>query len=96
MVALASCAQPLEGRIATRLYEAGIPRRTSECVAKRWVERLSVFHLRKIQRLTEDLKAERGAGRLTVVGLVQRVDRMNDPETLKVVSASAAVCALKI
>jgi hypothetical protein len=94
-MALGACAQPFEGRVAKRLHEAGIPRAMSDCMAERWVDRLSVFQLRKIQALTDDLKRERGAGRLTVVRLIDRVGAMDDAEILEVVSTSAARCALK-
>ena len=95
LLAFAACAQPFEGRVANRLHEAGLSRPMSECMAKRWVDRLSVFQLRKIQGLTEDLKRERSEGRLTVVRLIDRVRAMDDPEILEVVSTSAARCALK-
>lgn len=95
LLMFAACAQPFEGRVANRLHEAGLPRPMSDCMAERWVERLSVFQLRKIQGLTEDLKRERSEGRLTVVRLIDRVQAMDDPEILEVVSTSAARCALK-
>lgn len=95
LLAIAGCAQPFEGRIANRLNEAGLSRPMAECMAGRWVDRLSVFQLRKIQSLTEDLKRERSAGRLTVVRLIDRVRALDDPEIVEVVSTSAARCALK-
>jgi len=95
LLALSSCAQPFEGRVANRLHTAGIPRGMSECMAHRWVDRLSVFQLRKIQSLTDDISREKRDGRLTVLGFVERVRRVNDPEIFNVVSKSAAVCALR-
>jgi hypothetical protein len=91
-----ACAQPFEGRVATRLTEAGLPRGMADCMAERWVDRLSVFQLRKIQALTDDLKRERSQGRMTVVKLVERVRAVDDPEIFEVVSKSASVCTLKI
>ena len=90
-LALASCAQPFEGRIARQLDEAGLPRPMAECMAAYWVERLGVLQLRKISRLSSDLKAE---GRsLTVGRLVRRVSEVDDPEIYEVVTVSAARCA---
>jgi hypothetical protein len=95
ILVLSSCAQPFEGRVASRLHAAGLPRGMSECMAKRWVDRLTVFQLRKIQSLTEDISRDKHQGRLTVIGFVERVRRVNDPEIFNVVSKSAAVCALR-
>lgn len=96
LLVIAACAQPLEGRVASRLSEAGIPRGMAQCMAKRWVDRLSLLQLRKIQSLTSDIKRDRGAGRLTVLRLVDRVRQIDDGEIVDVVSKSAAHCALKL
>lgn len=89
----AACAQPFEGRVATRLSEAGLSRPMADCMAERWVDRLNVLQLRKISNLAEDLRKE---GRnLTVGRFVDRVRRVNDPEIFEVVSSSAVACALK-
>jgi len=90
---LASCAQPFEGRVASRLSQAGLSRPMADCMAGRWVDRLSVFQLRKISSLAEDLQKE-GRG-LTVRRFVDRVRQVNDPEIFEVVSSSAVACALK-
>jgi hypothetical protein len=88
----AACAAPFEGRIARNLNEAGIPQGMAECMAAIWVDRLSVFQLREISRLSSDLRAE---GRVLTVGrLVQRVRQVDDPVIFEVVSASAGRCAL--
>lgn len=90
---LAGCAQPFEGRVAAKLSDAGLPRPMAECMAKRWVDRLNVFQLRKISGLADHLKKERP---LTAARLVRRVAEVDDPEIYKVVSSSAAICALKL
>jgi len=95
LLAVSACAQPFEGRVASRLHEAGLSRRMSDCMAQRWVDRLSMFQLRKIQSLTNGVSRERDDGRLTVVRLVERVRKVDDPEIFEVVSSSAAICALK-
>jgi hypothetical protein len=91
---LAACAQPFEGTVAKRLGEAGLPRPVAECMAGRWVDRLSVVQLQKIAGLSEDLKRERSQGKLTILRFVERVRGMDDPEVVQVVSTSAAACAL--
>ena len=93
---LASCAQAFEGRVAGRLTYAGIPGGMSNCMAKHWVKRLSVLQLRKIQRLTNDITRDRGAGRLTVFRFVARMRAVDDPEIFDVVVKSATACALNI
>jgi hypothetical protein len=86
-----ACAAPFEGRITRNLNEAGIPQGMAECMAAIWVDRLSVFQLREISRLSSDLRAE-GRG-LTVGRLVQRVRQVDDPVIFEVVSTSAGRCA---
>jgi hypothetical protein len=89
---LAACAQPFEGRVASRLVEAGLPRSMADCMAQRWVDRLSLLQLQKISDLAETLKEERG--RLTPIAFVTRVRELGDPEIVQVVTSSSVVCAL--
>lgn len=94
LIPLSACAQPFEGRVASRLVEAGLSRPMADCMAGRWVNRLSVVQLQKISDLAGDLSAERSKGRLTVTRFVERVRAVDDPEVMSVVSGSAAACAL--
>jgi hypothetical protein len=94
IAALAACAQPFEGRVATRLSEAGLSRPMADCMAKRWVDRLSLVQLQKISSLSEDLARERSQGRLTVGRFIERVRAVDDPEVVSVVTSSTAACAL--
>lgn len=93
--AVSGCAQPFEGRVASRLTEAGLSRPMADCMARRWVDRLNVLQLRKISSLSEDLGKERSRGKLTVGRLIERVREVNDPEIFAVVSSSSLACALK-
>ena len=93
-LALAACAQPFEGRVASRLADAGLSRPMADCMAKRWVDHLNLLQLQKISSLSEDLQRERSGGRLTVGRFIERVRAVNDPEVFQVVSTSAAACAL--
>jgi hypothetical protein len=95
LLPLAACAQTFEGRVATRLTEAGLSRAMADCMAERWVSRLNVLQLRRISDLAGDLRRERGQGRLTVGRFIDRVRAVEDPEIFSVVSSSAAICAIK-
>lgn len=64
----------------------------ANCMAGRWVERLSVLQLRKISALAGDLKDETGT--LTVGGFATRVRQLDDPEIVQIVTQSSVVCAL--
>ena len=90
--ALAACAEPFEGEVAARLAEAGLSRPMADCMAGRWVDRLSVLQLRKISSLADDLK--RDGGTLTPVGFVSRIRELDDPEIVEVVTRSSLACEL--
>ena len=94
LLAVAACAQPFEGRVASRLADAGLPRPMADCMARRWVDRLSLVQLQKISSVAEDLRKERSQGKLTIGRFVGRVRAVDDPEVFRVVSSSAAACAL--
>jgi hypothetical protein len=96
VLALTACAQPFEGRVANRLADAGLSRPMADCMAKRWVDRLSLAQLQKISGVAEDLRKERSQGKLTVGRFVERVRAVDDPEVFEVVSSSAAACALTL
>ena len=94
VLAFAACAQPFQGRVASRLADAGLSRAMADCMAKRWVDRLSLTQLQKISAVAEDLAKERSQGMLTIGRFVGRVRAVDDPEVFAVVSSSAAACAL--
>ena len=93
-LAVAACAQPFEGRVASRLADAGLSRPMADCMAKRWVDRLNLLQLQKISSLSQDLQRERSGGKLTIGRFIERVRAVDDPEVFQVVSTSAAACAL--
>lgn len=90
--ALAACAQPFEGRVASRLAESGLSRPMADCMAAKWVDRLNVLQLRKISALADSLHDERG--KLTLVRFIGRVRKLDDPEIIEVVTKSSLSCAL--
>jgi hypothetical protein len=95
LLALAACSQPIEARITRKLEAAGISQPMARCMAKRWVKRLNLVQLGKIERLSSDVNREYKDKTLTVTGFIERVDRLDDPEIVRVVTTSAAVCAFK-
>lgn len=92
LLPLAACAQPFEGRVATKLAEAGLSRPMAECMAERWVTELDLLQLRKISNLADRLRNERG--RLTVGRFIAEIQRLDDPEIVSVVTRSSVACAL--
>jgi hypothetical protein len=94
VLALAACAQPFQGRVASRLADAGFSRPMADCMAERWVNRLSLAQLQTISRVADDLARERAEGNLTVSRFIGRIRAVDDPELFTVVSSSAAACAL--
>lgn len=92
LLALAACAQPFEGRVASRLAESGLSRPMADCMAAKWVDRLNIIQLRKISTLSNSLKDERG--KLTVLRFIGRVRKLDDPEIIEVVTKSSVSCAL--
>ena len=95
LLGLSACAQAFEGRVATRLAEAGLSRPMADCMAERWVERLNLVQLQKISGAADELQQDRGKGRLTVGRFIERIRAIGDPEIYGVVSSSSLVCALK-
>lgn len=94
--ALAGCAQAFEGRVAAKLHDAGIPRSMAQCMAHRWVDRLSLFQLRRIEQLSDEFGERYRNRRLTVFDLLNLVQQLDDPEIVKVVSRSVGACALRL
>ena len=92
LLCLCACSQPFEGTIVDRLANAGLPRPLAECMAERWVDRLSPLQLREIANAADDLKAK--GGEIGIGEMIARVRQIQDPEIVQVVSRSAMVCAL--
>jgi hypothetical protein len=91
-LALSACATP-ETRLRTGLYNAGLSKAMSACMAERMVDRLSLVQLRRLSSLGT-LKDKR-IGDLTFDQFLHRVRALRDPEILTVTTSSAALCALR-
>ncbi len=90
-LALAACASP-QSRVETALIQAGVKAPMATCMARRMTDRLSIAQLQKLSRA-------RGApgekvGDLSVGELLERVNRIGDPEVVSVVTTAGAACAL--
>jgi hypothetical protein len=83
---LAGCVEKIaEPKVRAALIDAGLPPATSNCMARRMVDRLSIAQLRKLQALQGE---KRG-----VMDYVAAVGRVGDPEVFEVTAAAGAVCA---
>jgi hypothetical protein len=94
-VPLGACVHSIEGRIGTGLQAAGLPPPVAACMAERWAHGLSIAQLRKLRVMTESIESQYRGRTLTLLGLVEAVSRVHDPEIIAVVSASAAQCAFR-
>lgn len=74
-----------ENRVRSALVEAGLPEATSDCMATRMVDRLTISQLRKLEALQGEKRS--------AFDYVAAVRRVGDPEVLQVTAAAAAVCA---
>ncbi|HEV2567748.1 hypothetical protein [Sphingomonas sp.] len=86
---LASCATP-ESQLASGLQRAGLGKNTSECMADRMVDRLSLTQLLKLRSLGS-LSEDRPR---SAAEFMRKVRALRDPEILSVTTSSLAVCGL--
>jgi len=83
---LTGCVEKIaEHKVRAALIEAGLGPATSDCMARRMVDRLSISQLRKLQALQGEKRS--------VVDYVAAVQRVGDPEVFQVTAAAGAVCA---
>ncbi len=73
-----------QGQIRVALIDAGLSAATSQCMAHRMVDQLTIRQLRKLETL-------RGPRR-EVGDYIAAVQRMNDPQVMRVTASSAALC----
>ena len=92
LLSLAACATP-ETRVRQALVEAGLPKKTSACMAGRMVDRLSLFQLNRLRGLKKLRDAD--VGKLSVNEFLKRTKSLQDPEILSVVTSSGVICAVQ-
>jgi hypothetical protein len=83
---LAGCVEKIaEHKVRAALADAGLSPATSDCMARRMVDRLSISQLRKLQALQGEKRS--------VMDYVAAVRRVGDHEVFRVTAAAGAVCA---
>jgi len=83
---LSGCVEKIaESRVRSALVDSGLSERTSACMAKRMVDRLTISQLRRLQAL-------RGPKR-SLADYVIAVRKVGDREVLEVTASAAALCA---
>lgn len=83
---LTGCATP-EKMTDAGLVNAGVPKATASCMAPRMVKRLSLLQLRHLSGLG---KVNRSTN---LDQFLYRARSLKDPQILRVVTSSAALCA---
>lgn len=91
-IALAGCAGLARPGVRSALINAGARPPVADCMAGRMTDRLSIAQLQKLQRV-------RGApgektGDLSAVELVERANRIDDPEVVAVTASAGAICSV--
>jgi hypothetical protein len=74
-----------EHKVRSALVDAGLPPATSDCMARRMVDQLTISQLRKLQALQGEKRS--------VMDYVAAVHRVGDPKVFQVTAAAGAVCA---
>ncbi len=92
LVTLQGCANLAKPSVQSALIEAGVRPSVAACMADRMTDRLSVSQLQKLRRV----KGPPGekASDLSAMELLQRVNRIGDPEVVSVTVSAGAACAL--
>lgn len=91
-MALAGCATLAKPNVRTALVDAGVRPTVADCMAERMTGRLSIAQLQKLKRL----KAAPGekTNDLSASEIVERVNRVGDPEVVAVTASAGVVCSV--
>jgi len=73
-----------QGQVKSALVNAGLSPAISQCMAHRMVDQLSIAQLRKLQALQGPKRS--------VGDYIAAVQRVNDPQVMRVTISSAALC----
>lgn len=92
LAALGACSSLAKPSVETALRDAGLRAPMAACMAERMTDRLSIAQLQKLSRL-KGAPGEK-VGDLSVGEMLARVNRIDDPEVVSVVTTSGAACAL--
>lgn len=89
---LAGCASLATPSVEQALIDAGLRPQLASCMAGRMTDRLSIAQLQKLRR------AQGAPGEtvqdLSAAELIERANRIGDPEVVSVLTTSAAACSV--
>ncbi len=86
LLATSSCVEKIaQSRVRSALVDAGLSEKLSQCMAHRMVSELTIKQLRKMEALKGTKKS--------AFEYIAAIQKMNEPEVVRVTAASAAVCA---
>ena len=77
--------------VSAALVKAGARPAVAECMAKQMIDKLSIAQLEKLKR-AKAVPGEKTSD-LTAVEIVERVNRVGDPEVIAVIASAAAICS---
>jgi len=81
-----------EAKVRSRLIEAGLSPRMSDCMAHRLVKRLSIGQLKQLGALGK--LAHKDMGAMRVDEFLDRLRALDDPRIVTVTGKAALVCAI--
>lgn len=85
-VMLSGCVERIaEHKVRAALIDAGLAPATSDCMARRMVDQLTISQLRKLQALQGEKRS--------VFDYVAAVRRVGDPQVFQVTATAGALCA---
>ena len=92
LVTLSGCSSLATPTVRSALIQAGVRPNVAECMAERMTNRLSTAQLQKLTRL-QAAPGEKTSN-LSAAELVERINRIGDPEVVAVTASAGAVCTL--
>lgn len=89
IITLAGCASFAKPNVRSALINAGARPPVADCMAKRMTDRLSLGQLQRLERL----RAAPGekTSDLSAAEIIERVNRIGDPEVVAVTASAGAV-----
>ena len=92
VLALTACSSLAKPSVRSALTEAGVRAPVAECMAQRMTDRLSISQVQTLRRL-KGAPGEK-ASDLSALEIVERVNRVGDPEVIAVTASAGAACTL--
>jgi hypothetical protein len=92
IISLSACATMARPSVRSALVDAGASPTVADCMAERMTDRLSIAQLQKLKRV-QAAPGEKTSN-LSAAEIVQRINRVGDPEVVAVTASAGAVCSL--